>query len=73
MKEISLVLRDEQQLQVNHMIQETELQRDFLINCAINEYFNHYTEWKQRFSFEPEERGKENPCPDLAQALEEWR
>jgi putative salt-induced outer membrane protein YdiY len=73
MKEISLVLRDEQQLQLNHMIQETSLQLDFLINCAINEYFNNYVVWKRRFSFEPKERDRETPIPDLERALEEWR
>jgi putative salt-induced outer membrane protein YdiY len=73
MKEIPIVLRDEQQLQLHHMIQETRFSRDLVINSAINQYFNSYVAWKRRFSFEPEERGKENPSPDLAQALEEWR
>jgi hypothetical protein len=73
MKEISLVLRDEQWPQLNLMLQETSLSRDFLINCAINEYFNNYTEWKRRFSFEPKEGDRETAIPDLAQSLEEWR
>jgi putative salt-induced outer membrane protein YdiY len=73
MKEIPIVLRDEQQLQLNHMTQETRFSRDLLINSAINQYFLSYTAWKRRFSVEPNEGDKGNPSPDLAQALEQWR
>ena len=73
MKEIPIVLRDEQQLQLNHLIQETRFSRDLLINSAINQYFLSYTAWKLRFSFEPREGDKECHNHDLAQSLEEWR
>ena len=73
MKQLPIVLRDEQQLQLHHMIQETHFSRDLLINSAINQYFNSYVAWKRRFSVEPKEGDRVTPIPDLAQALEEWR
>jgi hypothetical protein len=73
MKEISIVLRDEQWPQLALMLEETGLSRDFIINSAINEYFGNYVAWKRRFSFEPKEGDREELIPDLAQALENLR
>jgi len=73
MKEIPIVLRDEQQLQLHHMIQETRFSRDLLINSAINQYFNSYVAWKRRFSVEPKEGERETSIHDLERALEERR
>jgi len=42
MKESSIVVRNEQELQLNLMLQETGLSKDLIVNSAINEYFNHY-------------------------------
>ena len=73
MKEIPIVLRDEQHLQLHHMIQETRFSRDLLINSAINQYFHSYVAWKRRFSVEPKEGDRVTLIPDLARALEQWR
>ena len=74
MKVISILLGDDQWLQLDLMHQKTELSKDLIINCAINEYFHNYVSWKSRFSFEPKEGERENPTPDLALcALEQWR
>ena len=73
MKETPIVLRDEQQLQLNQMGQETRFSRDLLINSAINQYFHSYVAWKRRFSVEPKEGDRATAIPDLTQALEQWR
>ena len=46
MKVISILLGDDQWLQLDLMHQKTELSKDLIINSAINEYFNNYVAWK---------------------------
>ena len=58
MKELSIVLSDEQSSQLNQMVQETGLTRDHIVNSAINEFYHNYAAWKRRLSLEQKEGGK---------------
>ena len=56
MKRILVDLSDEQASLLDQMLQETGLPEDIILNLAISEFYQNYTAWKRRFSFEKKGR-----------------